>query len=120
MSISGYILIIEDDPTILELMTSYLETEGFIARGYLNTEDALAQADSIPPALILIDYGIGGQSGHSLHQVRAHEPWSSVPTVIVSGHANLSTLARDENADGWLAKPFEIDDLVAIVRRFMS
>jgi DNA-binding response OmpR family regulator len=115
-----HILIIEDDTTILELMAEYLREEGYAVTSALTGAEAVSRSDSARPDVILLDYGVGDKEGQSLAQVRRTAPWSSLPPIVlVSGHAQLGALAQAAGADGYVVKPFEIEDLLATIRRCM-
>ena len=118
MSSHRQILIIEDDTTILELMAEYLREEGYTVTTALTGDDALHQPIAAPQ-LILLDYGIREKEGQSLAQIRLHAPWDGIPIVLVSGHANLKQVAQDEQCAGYVFKPFEIDELLEVVRQFL-
>ncbi len=119
MSTKGHILIIEDDNTILELVTEYLIDEGYAVTAALTGADAVALTPPTPPNLILLDYGIGDHEGQSLAAVRQQAAWNQAPIILVSGHVNLDKLAVAEGCAGFVAKPFEIEQLLTEVRRFL-
>lgn len=118
MSTHGQILIIEDDTTILELMAEYLQEEGYAVSTALTGDEARHQPMAAPQ-LILLDYGVSDKEGQSLAEIRQHASWNGVPIVLVSGHANLEHVAQVEHCAGFVRKPFEIDELLAVVRQFV-
>lgn len=119
MSSHGYILIVEDDTTILELMAEYLQEEGYVVATALTGDDALHTPMAAPPQLILLDYGVSDKEGQSLAEIRQHPPWDGIPIVLVSGHANLEHVAQVEGCAGFVRKPFEIEELLEVVRKFL-
>jgi DNA-binding NtrC family response regulator len=113
------VLIIDDDPGVLQILRDYFDIKGGYAVDTAATaEDGLAAARRSRPSLVLIDFempGIGGVEG--LKQLR--RTIGTIPVLMVSGTTNL-TAASDAMKHGALAfipKPFNfqyIDHLVAL------
>jgi CheY-like chemotaxis protein len=118
------VLVVEDDPTIRELLRSHLEGEG---------EDEGAQcvtdlAASIPeamrhirqrrPDLILLDLMLPRQSGWTFLQRRQADPeLAQIPVLVVSAAPQDRLLeAKELGASGFLSKPFDMDVLSALIR----
>lgn len=80
--------------------------------------DAIALAQRNRPRLVLLDLSLPDISGEDV--LRALKSESTVPVVVLSGHADEMTRRRltDFGADGYLTKPFEIAELRAIVDSF--
>lgn len=112
------IMIIENDQDILELITMALHNEGHTVIGSTNAAP-LTEITRHSPDLLLLDNGLCDVPGHSIcAELKRHPSTSRLPIVLVSGHAQLSVIARRCGADGYLVKPFNIGDLLAVVRRF--
>jgi CheY-like chemotaxis protein len=84
--------------------------------------DALARlAEGARPSLILLDLMMPGMSGVELHALLRRDPaLAKIPVVVISGGARVDETAAGMNAAGFLVKPFELDALVAMVRRHVS
>jgi DNA-binding NarL/FixJ family response regulator len=85
-------------------------------------EEGLLQAWELAPALVLADLLMPGMDGATFCRLlRAHPTTADMPIVAVSGADPRSERARALRAQcaGWLAKPFEIDDLLETVRRWL-
>jgi DNA-binding response OmpR family regulator len=110
------ILILEDDTHILELMESILEDEGYYTIAldhYLPVEDLM----DLSPDLVLLDIRLSNGYGHLLcKDLKANPVTSKIPVVLISGSANLDTIAKECNADGFLNKPFSVEGLISIVK----
>lgn len=118
---AGAILLIDDCPAILTLLTTLLgEIEGYPVRTAHCAREGIHTAPPDPPALILLDLRLPGESSaESVRLLREHAGWVTSPLIICSGHQQIATLARELGADGYLAKPFDLDAVSALARRYV-
>jgi DNA-binding response OmpR family regulator len=116
----GWILIVEDDDDIREVMRLVLAERGYHADGVCDGEAALAYLRAQgPPALILLDLMMPRLSGAGLLKVlRADRAFASVPVVIISGDGHGREVAQGLGATSYLAKPMDLEQLVQVVDRF--
>jgi DNA-binding response OmpR family regulator len=109
------ILLIEDDPTMLSLLSTLLEFEGFRVaslNGASGIEKILERMRSERPALILLDVHLPGVSGIDLmRRVRTDEVLKTAKVLMSSG-MNLSIESRQAGADGFILKPYMPEELV--------
>lgn len=119
------ILVVNDDTAFLQLMEQLLEDEGYRAETLKSTNNALEHIKKRRPALIVLDVRINNEeAGLLLLDLITLDPETrTIPVVIAS--ANLQALAgREEElaAKGIyvIAKPFDIDDLAALIRRALQ
>ena len=110
------ILVVDDEPKIVELARDYLEHAGFSVVSASDGSEALARARSDHPDLIVLDLGLPKLDG--LDVARALRKGSSVPIVILSGRADESDklVGLELGADDYVTKPFSPKELVARVR----
>ncbi|WP_374950007.1 response regulator transcription factor [Mucilaginibacter sp.] len=112
------ILIIEDDPDILDMMTYIVQGEGFHVITSMGTV-SVAYVQEINPALILLDIRLADGFGRDLCLKLKNDPATRhFPVVLVSAVNQLAQVAEDSNADAYLNKPFDVDELVLLVRKF--
>ncbi len=108
-----FVLVVDDEPTVRELLVSQLNFLGFEARNTGDGEVALRTAASDdPPALVLLDIEMPGSSGvELLHKIK--EISDDIQVVMVSGLRDLATVRACLRAGAYdyLAKPFELEDL---------
>jgi two-component system KDP operon response regulator KdpE len=114
------VLVVDDEPRILRLVSITLESEGFRVETATSGEDALAAAGRRRPDLVLLDVVLPDVDGiEVMARLRAGH---HVPVILVS--ARGSTLERlrglDLGADDYIAKPFRPDDLVARVHAVLE
>ena len=111
------ILIIEDEPRILEFLRLGLEAEGFIVEGAEDGAAGLAAALAEPYELVVLDLLLPRLDGlRLLAELRRERP--DLPVLVLSARSDLPTKLRsfDLGANDYLSKPFSFDELVARVR----
>ncbi len=111
------ILIVDDDPDILAAERQVLAEHGFRVREAHDGAEALRAMDEEPPAMIVLDVQMPGIDGPTFaRQLRTR--LRRVPLVIVTGVADPKHEADRCNAEAFLSKPFDSEDLLRLVRRF--
>ena len=121
MSKQPVVLVVDDDPDILEALAEILEAEGFDVRRARNGKEALDKLEPEPPHLILLDLMMPVMDGWEFSQRMKTRPTASaVPVIVLSADRTVSTKAREIGAVGHLAKPFELNDLLEMVRTSLS
>ena len=110
------ILIAEDDADIRNLLTLYLQSEGYEVEAYDNGADALAGARAHLPDLAILDVMMPQMDGNEL--TRALREMSDIPILILSARdqVNDKVLGLNFGADDYIAKPFNPLEIVARVR----
>lgn len=122
MSLPGAhsILVVEDDPDLLALMELILSESGRRVRTAPEGRAALARVAEEMPGLILLDMRMPGMNGWDFaREFRASHP-RTCPIVVVTAAENARLRAEEIGADGWLAKPFDLDEVLAMVARFLG
>ncbi len=115
------ILVVDDDPDILEALSEILEAEGFEIRRARNGKEALERLEPDPPQLILLDLMMPVMDGWEFAQrMRQRPSVADIPLIVLSADRNVGSKALDIGAVGHLAKPFELNDLLEMVRRALK
>ncbi len=115
---SNVVLVVDDDPDILEALSEILEAEGFEIRRARNGKEALERLEPDPPRLILLDLMMPVMDGWEFAQRLKQRPKvAAIPIIVLSADRNVSNKAAEIGAVGHLAKPFELNDLLDMVRR---
>jgi two-component system, chemotaxis family, chemotaxis protein CheY len=115
------ILVVDDDPDIIEALSEILEAEGFEIRRARNGKEALERLEPDPPQLILLDLMMPVMDGWEFAQrMRQRPTFSGIPIIVLSADRNVGSKALDIGAVGHLAKPFELNDLLEMVRRALK
>jgi two-component system, OmpR family, copper resistance phosphate regulon response regulator CusR len=111
------ILVIEDEPRILDFVSRGLEAEGFSVLGARDGQEGLRLAEALGCDLVILDLLLPRLDGLSvLRTLEARQP--SLPVVIVSARADLTTKLNGFGlgARDYLTKPFSFDELLARIR----
>ncbi|WP_423207099.1 sigma-54-dependent Fis family transcriptional regulator [Paracoccus yeei] len=117
------ILIVDDEKDIRELISDILRDEGFSTRLAANSDQAVAELNLAEPALMVLDIWLKDSRMDGidiLKQVKRNNP--EVPVVIISGHGNIeiAVAAIKQGAYDFIEKPFNIDQLLVVIRRAME
>ena len=112
------ILVVDDDPAIAALIAEVLTDEGYTARLAYDAASALAVIAAQVPALILTDLLLPGMSGLELLRMVRARGHADLPIILVTTAADRAADLTD--AAAFLAKPFDIDELLACVARYVS
>lgn len=119
----GDILIVDDERDIRELISDILIDEGFTTRLAGNSDDAMAEIKKEQPALLILDIWLKDSNMDGidiLKSVKINTP--DIPVVIISGHGNIeiAVAAIKQGAYDFIEKPFNIDQLMVVIRRAME
>ena len=115
-----YVLVIEDEDILLELLETVLADEGHEVRGTTDAARALEMVAVEQPSVIVFDMTLPDISGAEFVQRYRCLPDATATLIAVSGIANLEDEATRIGADGCLTKPFELDDLIHLVNRALT
>jgi len=109
------VLVVDDDPDILDALSEILEVEGYDVQRARNGREALQRLEQGLPDLVLLDLMMPVMDGWEF--ARSLDPDARPPIIVLSADRNVSVKAQEIGALGWLAKPFELSELLAVVRR---
>jgi CheY-like chemotaxis protein len=120
-SARGDVMVVEDDYAIRETLRELLEEEGYRVTQAANGAEALARLRDTdgPPSLILLDLMMPVMDGWEFRHAIADDPrLSEIPVIVISADHSLDTKVSSLHVQGWLAKPFELDQLLATIGRY--
>ena len=110
------VLVVEDDPSVRNLITTTLKTNDCKYLVAVNGDEALLEASTHNPDIILLDLGLPDMDGVDV--IRKVRSWSNMPIIVISArredHDKIEAL--DAGADDYLTKPFSIEELLARLR----
>ena len=112
------ILIIDDNLSVRELMSTVLTKKGYEVVQAGNGADGVQLAQSQLPQLIISDVNMSHGDGYAILALLRNDPaTASIPFILMTGHANETGMKRgiQEGASDYLAKPFTMQELVATV-----
>ncbi len=110
------ILIVEDDPPIRNLISLALEAHDYRCISAANAANAIMEATSHNPDIVLLDLGLPDLDGVDV--IRKIRSWSNMPIIVISARSDDRDKidALDAGADDYLTKPFSVDELLARLR----
>jgi CheY-like chemotaxis protein len=110
------ILIVEDEPSLRRAVAEALSDEGYRVTGARDGVDALRVLAHTRPWLILLDMRLPVMDGRDfVREIRNRGIGSKI--VVMTGSQDARRMARELDADAYIAKPFELDDLIEIIDR---
>ena len=117
------ILIVDDEKDIRELISEILIDEGYSTRLASNSVECLNKVQHYPPSLLILDIWLKDSKMDGidiLKKVKSDHP--NVPVVIISGHGNIeiAVSAIKQGAYDFIEKPFNLEQLLVVVRRAME
>ena len=118
----AHIVVVDDEPDLVEACRMILELAGHRVDAILSGEGALALARRVRPDLVLIDWVMSGveDGGQVLAALRRDEDLRRIPVVVMSALVDGAYRAAQSGADGFLAKPFGAEELVAAVSPLLA
>ena len=119
----GDILIVDDERDIRELISDILKDEGYSTRLASNSDEAMEEVGADQPALMILDIWLKDSNMDGIDILKTvKRDYPDVPIVIISGHGNIeiAVAAIKQGAYDFIEKPFNIDQLMVVVRRAME
>jgi CheY-like chemotaxis protein len=113
------IVVVEDDPAILDVLRLILEDGGYAVESVTDGE-TIGDFPNGRPDLLLLDIWLSGWDGRAIcRALKAREETKNLPIVLCSASRDGEQMAREAGADGFVAKPFDLDALLATVARHL-
>lgn len=116
---SKHILVADDDEAIVEAISMVLEDEGYEVSS--ECEGGKLKQLLNMPDLILLDIWMSGTDGKEIAIFfKSQESTCHIPIIMVSANRDGEAIAKEVGAEGFIAKPFDIDDLIGEIERVLS
>jgi CheY-like chemotaxis protein len=112
-----YVLVVDDDPTLLSVVSDTLDLEGYAVETATNGAEALTAAEREQPALVLLDMKMPVLDGWGFVR-EAGARGLQLPVVVMTAALGVGPAASA--AEAVLPKPFDLEDLLAIVERYTT
>jgi CheY-like chemotaxis protein len=111
------VLIADDDQAILDSLQMLLEDEGYSVKTTSDGWEAGELSES-PPDVILLDIWMSGIDGRDLvRSLKASAATKEIPVVLISANREVARIAQQVGAEGYLAKPFEMEEMLEMIER---
>ncbi|WP_421656774.1 response regulator [Leptothermofonsia sp. ETS-13] len=119
VTLMGTILIVEDTPSEMELISHYLRQSGYSVVGAVSAKEALSRAIELKPDVIITDVVMPGMSGFELcRSLKKHPLTEHVPVILCTSKSQeIDRLwGMKQGASAYLTKPFTSEQLVRVVQ----
>lgn len=120
--IAQHILVVEDEPSIAELIAVNLTHAGYVVTRAMQSDEALSMLATQTPDLILLDWMLPGKSGVQFaKELRTAEKYSDIPILMLTakGEEADKVTGLDAGADDYVTKPFSPKELIARVKALL-
>jgi CheY-like chemotaxis protein len=114
----GTVLVVDDERDVRQLLSTYLNLQGFSVITASNGLEALTRLGEVRPCVILLDLMMPVMDGLEFRRQQQQDPrWANIPVVCLSAKHDARDIARALDLQGCVCKPFDIDDVGDAVRR---
>lgn len=115
------IIIIDDDPDILEALQLILENEGYQTETARREVELSKKLQSFHPDLVVLDVLLSGEDGRVIcRHLKAHPATSTIKVLMISAHLAAQDSTKCFGADDFLEKPFDIGDLLGRINNLLK
>jgi CheY-like chemotaxis protein len=115
------ILVFDDDANILDIFKIVLEASGYLVELSQTSDNIIEKTKSVNPAIIIMDNWIPGIGGLKATQLLKSDPdCKHIPVIYCSANREVRSLSEQANAQAFLAKPFNLEDLENEVAKLLK
>ena len=113
--------IVDDDESILEVVQEVVKHAGYATMMIQDPQSLDEKFLTLPhPNVILLDVLMSGSDGRDVSQrIKSNPQTQHIPVIILSADTKLEEKAQQAHADDFLRKPFNIDELVAMIKKYV-
>ncbi|MBB6107599.1 response regulator [Mucilaginibacter lappiensis] len=111
------VLILDNDPGVLDVMQEALSYEGFDVVGVEEANNLDALIADYQPHLLMMDFALNGTDGGKLcQQLKTNAKTSRLPIIIISAYSNKGFVPGSYGCNDFITKPFDLYDLIARIK----
>lgn len=117
------VLIVDDEPDVVESVKFSLELENIECLEAYDGEEALSKAKNENPNLIILDIMLPKINGYKVSRLlKFDEAYKNIPIIMLTARAQEKDkqLGEDTGADEYVTKPFEMDELIKLVKKYLD
>ncbi|MCX8534240.1 response regulator [Chryseobacterium luquanense] len=115
------IFIVEDETGIRDALQLLLSFENYDVRSFATVEAFNSRDKSVVPDIFILDVRLPDGSGTDLcNQIKENEATSKIPVMIISAHAKAENVINSCQADEFIPKPFDIDDVLVKIEKLTA
>ncbi|MEA2641735.1 MAG: hypothetical protein QOF51_3129 [Chloroflexota bacterium] len=117
---SRRVMVVDDDPQLRQSLQWALEDEGFAVETASDGVEAIAQAATQAPDLVILDMTLPGGDGFQVAAALQAAPGMAPPIVMITADGHAAEKASRIGAFGYLRKPFDIADLLSMIHQGLA
>ncbi len=118
---SREVLVIDDEPNLVELLQLRLEGNNFEVKTASNGVEGFALAKVFKPNLIVLDVSMPTMDGYAfIKEIKWHIELKDIPILILTAKSDLKDLFEDEGITNFMTKPFDSKELVSNIKKMCS
>ncbi len=115
------ILVCDDDVSILDVIDIALTEYGYTVKVLTPNQPVLEIIREFEPDLIMLDLWMPGIEGSHLAKIIKKEPeLKNIPIIVISAMTDTAKIAKQMKVEGYLPKPFSLEDLTALVNKWVN
>ena len=117
------ILVVDDDPRLVRIVSLYLDMEGYDVQQATNAKDGLQAVADAPPDLVIMDIMMTDMDGiEACRQIRDNPATRTLPVLMFSALAGKDDVerARDAGANHLITKPYNLDGLNRVIESLLD
>jgi putative nucleotidyltransferase with HDIG domain len=121
--VSGNILLVDDDPNVIEILTESLRSNGYETRSAADGDEALAAYDRFQPDLVILDVVLPKKDGFEVcDEIRARDINRDVPVIMISANSiqDWKLKGLHSGAQDYLKKPFSLKEMLAKIENYLT
>ena len=119
----GNILLVDDDPNVIEILTESLRGNGYETRSAADGEEAIAAFDRFQPDLVVLDVVLPKKDGFEVcDEIRARDINRDVPVIMISANSIQDSMLKGlhSGAQDYLKKPFSLKEMLAKIDNYLT
>lgn len=121
MSINKKVFVFDDNTDILELCTIILQDAGYDIKTSSTSNNIIDQVMGYTPDIIFMDNWLPDVGGiDATRALKSHDLLKGIPVIYFSANNDVKSLAEQAGADGYLSKPFDIQELEDIISKHLA
>jgi len=114
------ILVVDDDPDILQLIKTYLSGKGYAVRTTNSCNQGLTIFYSFEPDLVLLDINVGTEDGRVMcKSIKRQAQYNHIPVILFSANPELLKVGGDYGADAMMDKPFDLETMMELFEKHL-
>lgn len=115
------VLVIDDDPDILDAVQLILASGGYDSEGSTKGDETARKITEYNPDLIILDVLLSGNDGRTICKLLKHDKKTKhIPIIMISAHPSAKDMVKECGADSFIAKPFSLAGLLGEVKKYVG